>query len=78
MFRHLADGARTPGTGIGVTDEDRRKVGAGLQYLKERPEVLTEEWFRQANSVGGDLRRELFKRSEFAAIGDYTHDPDCW
>jgi hypothetical protein len=40
--------------GIGITDEDRRKVGAGLQYLKDHPEVLAEEWFSEANLEAGD------------------------
>jgi hypothetical protein len=31
--------------GIGITDEDRRNVAEGLQYLKEHPEILNEDWF---------------------------------
>jgi len=33
--------------GIGVTDEDRRNVAEGLQYLKEHPEILKEDWFHR-------------------------------
>jgi hypothetical protein len=34
--------------GIGITDEDRQNVANGLQYLKEHPEVLDEEWFQES------------------------------
>lgn len=34
--------------GIGITDDDRRRVAAGVQYLKDHPEILTEEWFQDA------------------------------
>ena len=31
--------------GIGITDGDRRNVEEGLQYLKEHPEILNDDWF---------------------------------
>jgi hypothetical protein len=34
--------------GIGITDEDRRNVAMGLQYLGDHPEILDEEWFENA------------------------------
>jgi hypothetical protein len=30
---------------IGITNEDRRNVAEGLQYLKEHPQILNEDWF---------------------------------
>ena len=35
--------------GIGITDDDQRRVAAGLQYLKDHPDVIAEEWFQRAN-----------------------------
>lgn len=35
--------------GIGVTDEDRSSFAAGLRYLRDHPEILEEEWFRETN-----------------------------
>jgi type I site-specific restriction endonuclease len=29
----------------GITDEDQRNIAEGLQYLKEHPEILDEDWF---------------------------------
>lgn len=31
--------------GIGITGEDTRNVDEALQYLKEHPEILNEDWF---------------------------------
>lgn len=39
--------------GIGVTDEDRRNVAEGLQYLKEHPEILKEDWFSRIYPKAG-------------------------
>lgn len=42
--------AQVAARGIGITDEDRRKVEAGLQYLNDHPEILAEEWFPESDS----------------------------
>ena len=37
----------------GITDEDLRNIAEGLQYLKEHPETLEEDWFSRVYGDAG-------------------------
>jgi hypothetical protein len=37
----------------GITDEDQRNIAEGLQYLKEHPEILDEDWFSRVYPNAG-------------------------
>jgi hypothetical protein len=62
-FRNLLESegwkVKIAARGIGITDEDRRRVAAGLRYLQDHPEILAEEWFHETNAEAQEQKPDL-------------------